>query len=158
MRSAACRSCAGEIETAGKPNGPIAKCLAAPGLLAHVIVSKFDDHLPLYRQEEILKRNGIEINRSTIREELERFRVRPGSGAEGGQELEKQVAHMRAIMRQAMLAKDAQAALTRIQVGWRYVFAEPREESHSSTSATKAVKSSRRPRPRCTWPRSTSRA
>ena len=55
-----------EIETASKPNGPIAKCLAGPGLLAHVIVSKFDDHLPLYRQEEILKRSGIEINRSTM--------------------------------------------------------------------------------------------
>ena len=62
----ACRSCGGEVETAPKPNGAIPKCLAAPGLLAHVIVSKFDDHIPVYRQEEIFKRNGIDINRSTM--------------------------------------------------------------------------------------------
>ena len=58
--------CEGEIETAPKPNGAIAKCLAGPGLLAHVIVSKFDDHLPVYRQEEIFKRNGIDISQSTM--------------------------------------------------------------------------------------------
>jgi len=66
MYTYACPPCGGEVETAPKPNGPIAKCLAGPGLLAHVIVSKFDDHLPVYRQEEIFRRNGIDINRSTM--------------------------------------------------------------------------------------------
>jgi hypothetical protein len=40
--------------------------LAGPGLLAHVIVSKFSDHLPLYRQSEIYGRQGVEISRSTM--------------------------------------------------------------------------------------------
>lgn len=62
----ACRPCGGEVETAPKPGGPIAKCLAGPGLLAHVIVNKSDDHLPVYRQEEIFRRNGIDISRSTM--------------------------------------------------------------------------------------------
>jgi transposase len=63
----ACRNgCEGAIETAPKPGGAICKCLAGPGLLAHVIVSKFDDHLPVYRQEEIFKRNGIDISQSTM--------------------------------------------------------------------------------------------
>ncbi len=44
----------------------IAKCLAAPGLLAHVATLKFDDHLPLYRQSEIWERIGVDISRSTL--------------------------------------------------------------------------------------------
>ena len=54
-----------QIKVADKPMSPIEKCLAAPGLLSHVIVSKYNDHLPLYRLEDILARNGIEIPRST---------------------------------------------------------------------------------------------
>jgi transposase len=37
-----------------------------PGLLAHVVVSKFADHLPLYRQSRIYAREGVEISRSTM--------------------------------------------------------------------------------------------
>ena len=37
-----------------------------PGLLAHVIVSKYVDHLPLYRQERILARQGVSLRRSTL--------------------------------------------------------------------------------------------
>ncbi len=48
------------------PTRPIERGLAAPALLAHVIVSKFADHLPLYRQSEIYARQGIEISRSTL--------------------------------------------------------------------------------------------
>lgn len=55
----------GQIATATKPLSPIEKGLAAPGLLAHVIVSKYADHLPLHRLEKIFKRNGIELSRST---------------------------------------------------------------------------------------------
>lgn len=43
------------------------RCLAAPGLLAHIIVGKFCDHLPLYRQEQIFaQRHGVEIPRQTM--------------------------------------------------------------------------------------------
>ena len=45
---------------------PIDKGLPGPGLLAHVAVSKYADHLPLYRLEGIFKRSGIELSRSTM--------------------------------------------------------------------------------------------
>jgi transposase len=69
----ACRACeeaaaedGPQIATAEKPLAPIEKGLAAPGLLAYVIVSKYSDHLPLYRLERILKRHHIDIARSTM--------------------------------------------------------------------------------------------
>jgi transposase len=55
-----------QITTAEKPLSPIEKGLAAPGLLAYVIVSKYGDHLPLHRLERILARHGIELARSTL--------------------------------------------------------------------------------------------
>ena len=45
---------------------PIARGLAGPGLLAHVIVAKYADHLPLYRQSQIYARQGVELERSTL--------------------------------------------------------------------------------------------
>lgn len=48
------------------PNRAIEKGIPGPGLLAHVLVSKFVDHLPVYRQAQMLKRQGVEIARSTI--------------------------------------------------------------------------------------------
>ncbi len=48
------------------PHRPIARGLAGPGLLAHVLVAKYCDHLPLYRQSEIYERRGIELDRSTL--------------------------------------------------------------------------------------------
>ena len=45
---------------------PIEKGLPGPGLLAHVIVSKYADHLPLYRQEGIFRRHGVELSRQTM--------------------------------------------------------------------------------------------
>jgi transposase len=69
----ACRACeqaaaegGPQIATAEKPLAPIEKGLAAPGLLSYVIVSKYSDHLPLYRLERILKRSHIDIARSTM--------------------------------------------------------------------------------------------
>jgi transposase len=53
------------IISAIKPTSPIAKGLPGPGLLAHIIVSKYFDHLPLYRQERIFERQGVVLNRST---------------------------------------------------------------------------------------------
>jgi len=55
-----------QITTAEKPLSPIEKGLAAPGLLAYVIVSKYSDHLPLYRLERILGRHKIDLSRSTL--------------------------------------------------------------------------------------------
>ncbi len=45
---------------------PIARGLAGPGLLAHVLISKYCDHQPLYRQSEIYARAGMELERSTL--------------------------------------------------------------------------------------------
>jgi transposase len=55
-----------QITIAELPLSPIEKGLAAPGLLSYVIVSKYSDHLPLYRLEKILDRHGIQIARSTM--------------------------------------------------------------------------------------------
>ncbi len=54
------------VLTAEPPPAPIAKGLPGPGLLAHVIVSKYADHLPLHRQESILARSGVALSRSTF--------------------------------------------------------------------------------------------
>jgi len=48
------------------PGRPIERGLAGPGLLAHVLVAKYSDHLPLYRQAEIYAREGVELERSTL--------------------------------------------------------------------------------------------
>src|SRR5262245_20992478 len=45
---------------------PIARGMAGPDLLAHVVLSKYADHLPLYRQSEIYQRQGVELDRSTL--------------------------------------------------------------------------------------------
>jgi transposase len=60
-----CRSCEG-IAQAPVPSLPIERGLAGPGLLAHVLVAKYADHLPLYRQAEIYARAGIDLDRSTL--------------------------------------------------------------------------------------------
>jgi transposase len=58
--------CSPHIEIATKGPQPIEKGLPGPGLLAHVIVSKLGDHLPLYRLEKIFDRVGVDIARSTM--------------------------------------------------------------------------------------------
>jgi len=62
-----CASCE-QILQAAAPSRPIERGLAGPGLLAHVLVSKYCDHLPLYRQSQIYARSGIELERSTLAE------------------------------------------------------------------------------------------
>lgn len=57
---------AANVVTASKPDEGLPRCMAAPSLLAHVAVSKFADHLPLYRQEGILRRSGVELSRSSM--------------------------------------------------------------------------------------------
>ena len=54
------------IVTAEKPMAPIEKGLPGPGLLAHVVVNKYGDHLPLHRQEAIFQRQGVAISRKTM--------------------------------------------------------------------------------------------
>jgi transposase len=54
------------IVQAQAPSRPIERGLAGPGLLAHVLVSKYCDHQPLYRQSEIYARQGVELERSTM--------------------------------------------------------------------------------------------
>ncbi len=53
------------VITAPMPDHPIEKCKADVGLISHIIVSKFADHLPLYRQDGIFEREGVTIPRST---------------------------------------------------------------------------------------------
>jgi len=56
------------IVQAAAPSRPIERGIAGPGLLAHVLVSKYCDHLPLYRQSEIYARAGVPLDRSTLAE------------------------------------------------------------------------------------------
>jgi transposase len=61
----ACAGCERVVE-APAPSRPIERGLPGPGLLAHVLVSKYGDHQPLYRQSEIYAREGIDLDRSTL--------------------------------------------------------------------------------------------
>jgi transposase len=60
-----CASCE-RIVQAPAPSRPIERGLAGPGLLAHVLVAKYCDHQPLYRQTEMYAREGVELERSTL--------------------------------------------------------------------------------------------
>ncbi len=62
----ACRHCKNGVKTASVPPRPIPGGIAGPGLIAQVVVSKFADHLPLYRLEDILTRHGVYLPRSTL--------------------------------------------------------------------------------------------
>ena len=59
-------TCGQCIKTAPLPAQPIPKSMASPGLLAHIAVSKYQDALPLYRQETILQRIGVDLPRATL--------------------------------------------------------------------------------------------
>ena len=62
----ACKACEDGVQTAELPLQPIPKSNASAGLLAHVAISKYQDALPLYRQEAILSRSGVDIPRNTL--------------------------------------------------------------------------------------------
>src|SRR5262249_45210209 len=62
----ACSCCKDGVPSAEPVANPIERGLAAPGLLAFVLVSKFSEHLPLYRQQDVLARHGIFLARSTL--------------------------------------------------------------------------------------------
>jgi transposase len=60
-----CRAC-DTVVAAPAPDHAIARGRAGAGLLAHIVVSKYDDHLPLYRQAEIFAREGVNLQTSTL--------------------------------------------------------------------------------------------
>jgi transposase len=60
-----CSSCQILVQ-ASAPSRPIPRSFAGPGFIAHVLTSKFADHIPLYRQSKIYGREGLEIERSTL--------------------------------------------------------------------------------------------
>ena len=102
-RTYACKTCQGKPHTAGLPAQPIPKSMASPGTLAHIAVSKYVDALPLYRQEQQLKRINIDLPRST----LARWMIQAGL----------LVQPLINVMRDAMLAYDILAMdETRLQV------------------------------------------
>jgi transposase len=59
-------SCCDVIVQAPAPSRPIERGIAGPGLLAHVLVAKFADHLPLYRQAVIYARDGVDLDRALL--------------------------------------------------------------------------------------------
>lgn len=59
-------ACCERIVQAALPSRPIERGRPGPGLLAHVLASKYVDHLPLYRQSRIFEREGIDLDRSTL--------------------------------------------------------------------------------------------
>ncbi len=62
----ACSQCRDGVVTPESPQRPLTNCIAGAGLLAQLIVSKFAEHLPLYRFEDISTRYGLYLSRSTL--------------------------------------------------------------------------------------------
>jgi transposase len=62
----ACRACEGTVVVAPAPERPIDGGMATEALIVHVVVSKFCDSLPLYRQAQMLARQGVTLDRSTL--------------------------------------------------------------------------------------------
>lgn len=60
-----CKRCETVVE-APAPSRSIPRSYAGPGLLAHVLVTKYCDHVPLNRQSEIHAREGVDLDRSTL--------------------------------------------------------------------------------------------
>jgi transposase len=61
-----CRGCEGAVVQAPAPERPLTGGMASEALLAQVLVAKYSDHLPLYRQAQIFARHGIDLDRSTL--------------------------------------------------------------------------------------------
>lgn len=61
-----CRTCTDGVTQASAPAHLIEGGLPTEGAIAHVLISKYADHLPLYRQSRILERSGVAIHRSTL--------------------------------------------------------------------------------------------
>ena len=61
-----CRGCEGAVVQVPAPERPLTGGMATEALLAQVLVAKYSDHLPLYRQAQIFARHGIDLDRSTL--------------------------------------------------------------------------------------------
>ena len=61
-----CPCCEQGVKIAPVPKQPIPKSIASPGLLAHITAAKYVDALPLYRQEKMFKRIGVDIPRASL--------------------------------------------------------------------------------------------
>jgi transposase len=61
-----CRGCEGAVVQAPAPERPLTGGMATEAVLAQVLVAKYCDHLPLYRQAQIFARHGIDLDRSTL--------------------------------------------------------------------------------------------
>ena len=61
-----CRGCEGAVVQAPAPEKPLTGGIATEALLAQVLVAKYSEHLPLYRQAQVFARNGIDLDRSTL--------------------------------------------------------------------------------------------
>jgi transposase len=75
----ACQACAGEVVQAPAPERLIESGIPTEALVAHVLVAKYADHTPLYRQAQIYARQGITLDRSTLADWVGRaaFALRP---------------------------------------------------------------------------------
>ncbi|MEO1464551.1 MAG: IS66 family transposase [Pseudomonadota bacterium] len=75
----ACRACEGGIVQAPAPSRLIQGGLPTEATVAHVLVSKYADHLPLYRQAKIFERQGVNLDRSTLADWVGRaaFELKP---------------------------------------------------------------------------------
>lgn len=62
----ACPCCDQHVATAVKPKQPLCKSIAGPGLLAYIVTAKYQDALPLYRQNKIFERLGVNLDRTTL--------------------------------------------------------------------------------------------
>ena len=61
-----CKPCQENVKIAAMPQLLLPKSLATPELVAHILVAKYMDHIPLYRQETIWQRIGLELPRSSL--------------------------------------------------------------------------------------------
>jgi hypothetical protein len=75
----ACDGCIGRVSQAPAPERLIEKGIPTEAMVAHVLVAKYADHLPLYRQAQIYARQGITLDRSTLADWVGRaaFALRP---------------------------------------------------------------------------------
>jgi transposase len=61
-----CRSCEGAVVQAPAPERPVDGGMATEALIAQVLVAKYSEHMPLYRQAQVFARHGVELDRSTL--------------------------------------------------------------------------------------------
>jgi len=98
----ACKPC-DTILMAKKPESPIQKSMATANLIADVVIKKYDEHLPLYRQSKILARDGVDISDNTL-----------GNWVMGAAEVLAPLGE--ALWKQIVLSKYMQADETRVKI------------------------------------------